>query len=74
MMRVRLPKTKLVASLFFVLGCSFLPPCAAGRDMTVSGRVTRRLEDGSGCDGYTDSASVSTQADLQSAIDGSSSI
>ena len=42
--------------------------------MTVSGRVTRRLEDGGGCDGYTDSASVSTQADLQSAIDGSSSI
>ena len=42
--------------------------------MTVSGRVTRRLEDGGGCDGYTDSASVSTQADLQSAIDGSISI
>jgi len=42
--------------------------------MAVSGRVTRRLEDGGGCDGYTDSASVSTQAALQSAIDGSSSI
>ena len=74
MMRGRLPKTKLVASLFFVLGCSFLPACAAGRAMTVSGRVTRRLEDGGGCDGYTESASVSTQAALQSAIDGSSSI
>ena len=41
---------------------------------TTAPHLTRRLEDEGGCGAYDDSASVSNQTALQSAIDGSGSI
>jgi len=72
-----MPSSQIASLVVFyaALACSVLPPCAGRREVTadVGSRVARRLQ-GDGCDGYTETVSVNSQASLQNAIDGSSSI